>query len=412
VSFRKTIFWLHLIAGVVAGIVILVMSVTGVALAFEKEIIAWAERDVRRITPPADAKRLPVDELIAKVREQQPNGRPSTITINSDSSIAVLVGYGRTNGFYVNPYTGAVQPQGASGTRKFMTLMVEWHRFLGRAETQRPIGKAITGACNVAFCFLGLSGIYLWWPRQWSKTALRAIALFKSGLSGKARDWNWHNVIGIWSAPVLVVLTATAMPISYRWATDVIYKVTGTIAPAPGAGPGATPAVQVPAPPEGAKPLQYEVLLSAVQKHAPEWNQITLRMGGGGPRGGASGGSEGQRGGERREGGGERGGDSRISTNRPAPQAIGFAVKARDGSPRFTATQLSLDPFTAEVLSSEGYADYNRGRKVRSWTRFLHTGEALGPVGQFVAGLASLGGAVLVWTGVSLALRRFFGNSQ
>ncbi len=45
---RKIIFWLHLIAGVVAGIVILIMSATGVALAFEKEIIAWAERDVRR----------------------------------------------------------------------------------------------------------------------------------------------------------------------------------------------------------------------------------------------------------------------------------------------------------------------------------------------------------------------------
>src|SRR5215207_10170095 len=103
---RKVIFWLHLIAGVIAGIVILVMSVTGVALAFEKEIIAWAERDVRRIAPPADAKRLPVDKLIAKVREQQPNGRPSTITINADPSVAVLVGYGRTNGFYVNPYSG------------------------------------------------------------------------------------------------------------------------------------------------------------------------------------------------------------------------------------------------------------------------------------------------------------------
>ena len=64
------------------------------------------------------------------------------------------------------------------------------------------------------------------------------------------------------------------------------------------------------------------------------------------------------------------------------------------------------------MLSSEGYADYNSGRKVRSWTRFLHTGEALGPLGQFVAGLASLGGAMLVWTGISLAIRRFFGKCQ
>ena len=49
-KFRKILFWLHLIAGVVAGVIIFIMSATGVALAFEKEIIAWAERDVRRVT--------------------------------------------------------------------------------------------------------------------------------------------------------------------------------------------------------------------------------------------------------------------------------------------------------------------------------------------------------------------------
>src|SRR5829696_5304233 len=101
---RKIVFWLHLIAGVVAGIVILIMSATGVALAFEKEIIAWAERDVRPVIPPADAKRLPLDELLAKVREKQPGVRPSGITVHADPTIAVLVNVGRTNSFYVNPY--------------------------------------------------------------------------------------------------------------------------------------------------------------------------------------------------------------------------------------------------------------------------------------------------------------------
>jgi uncharacterized iron-regulated membrane protein len=374
-TMRKAFFWLHLIAGVVAGVVILVMSATGVALAFEKEIIAWAERDVRRITPSTEAQRLPLDELLAKVRVAQPDARPSGVTIYSDPTIATLVSMGRTNSFHVNPYSGTVQPQGAKGTRAFMHVMIDWHRFLGRHDTQRPLGKAITGACNVAFCFLALSGLYLWWPRQWTKNALRAITLFNWKLSGKARDWNWHNVIGLWSAPVLIVLTLTAMPISYRWATDVIYKLTRSAAPAPAGAPGAAPAVELPPAPEGAKPLGYDALLAAVQKEFPQWNQITLRLGGGGgPR---------------------------------TPQPVTFAVKQSSGAPRFATAQLTLSPFTGEVLRAEKYSDYNLGRKVRSWTRFLHTGEALGPIGQFVAGLASLGGVVLVYTGFALAIRRF-----
>jgi hypothetical protein len=35
--------------------------------------------------------------------------------------------------------------------------------------------------------------------------------------------------------------------------------------------------------------------------------------------------------------------------------------------------------------------------------RFAHTGELFGLVGQTVAGIASAGGALLVWTGFALA---------
>jgi uncharacterized iron-regulated membrane protein len=67
---RKIIFWLHLTAGVVAGTVILVMSVTCVLLAFERQIIAFAERDIRTVTPPAaGTPRLSLDTVVAKAHE-------------------------------------------------------------------------------------------------------------------------------------------------------------------------------------------------------------------------------------------------------------------------------------------------------------------------------------------------------
>ena len=88
---RPVLFWSHLVAGIVAGVVIAIMSFTGTMLAFEKEIIAWAERDVSQVSPPPEAKRLPLDDLLARVREQQPDVRPSGITVSANPSIAVLV---------------------------------------------------------------------------------------------------------------------------------------------------------------------------------------------------------------------------------------------------------------------------------------------------------------------------------
>ena len=40
-------------------------------------------------------------------------------------------------------------------------------------------------------------------------------------LTGRARDWNWHNTVGFWCAPVLIILTLTALPISFRWAAEL-----------------------------------------------------------------------------------------------------------------------------------------------------------------------------------------------
>jgi len=408
--FRQLIFWLHLIAGISAGLVILIMSATGVALAFEKEIIAWAERDGQRVVPPkADTQRLGLDELLNTLREQRPGGRPSTITLDSDANTAVLIGFGRTNTFYVDPYSGAIRQQDATGIRGFMQTMIEWHRFLGSSTERRTLGKAITGACNLAFLFLAASGLYLWWPRQWTRTALRAVGLMSFKLRGKPRDWNWHNAVGLWCAPFLIVLTATALPISYRWAGDLIYKITGSTPPAQGSGATAATTTELPAPQADAKPLGMGALFAAAQKEFPQWKQISYRGSGGGRGGRGEGTSRASNpstnaapsnpdGRENRE--------HRDGANHP--QAVTLAVVEEGQWPLFAATQLTLDPFTGAVLRKEGFGDYNLGRQVRSWTRFLHTGEALGFIGKAVVALASAGAVLLVYTGFALAWRRFF----
>jgi uncharacterized iron-regulated membrane protein len=93
-----------------------------------------------------------------------------------------------------------------------------------------------------------------------------------------------------------------------------------------------------------------------------------------------------------------------------APPAT-FTVRSRDSWPRTANLTLALNPYTGEILRRTGYADQAAAQRVRSWTRFLHTGEALGPIGQLVAGLACLGGCFLVYTGFALSWRRFFVRS-
>jgi len=77
--FRKIIFWSHLFAGVSAGLAIFSTSFTGVVLMYEPQITEYFERNVRRVKPPPDNKRLTYDDLIAKVRTANPEARPAMI---------------------------------------------------------------------------------------------------------------------------------------------------------------------------------------------------------------------------------------------------------------------------------------------------------------------------------------------
>lgn len=367
---RRVIFWCHLVAGVTAGVVILIMSVTGVLLAFERQITRWADtRDYKVSRPSPDAPRLPVETLLARAREAQPAAAPSAVTLYSDASAPASVSFPGGRSLFLNPYTGEVFGEGAQRVRAFFRALTDWHRWLGAGGESRAAGRAVTGAANLIFLFIVVSGFYLWWPRKWTRNSLRAVTWFRRGQNGKARDFNWHNVIGFWSALPLFVVVLSAVVISYTWASNLVYRVVGEeppaqlqrgAAPAGGAQQGGTPA-----PPEGLDPL-----VQRAERQVEGWRSITMQ----------------------------------VPAKPDAP--VTFAIDRGNGGQPQLRAQLALDRATGEVVRWEPFSNNTAGRRLRSWLRFAHTGEVYGLLGQTIAALASLGGAFLVYTGLSLALRR------
>ena len=226
--------------------------------------------------------RLPGRDLLKKkCAGPNPDVRPAGIVVSVDPGAAVVFSLGRDGALYANPYTGEIRTPASTRTRDFMRLMTDWHRYLALGGDNRPIGKAVNGANDdLVFFVLAVSGLYLWLPRAWSWRGVKAVAIFNWRLTGKARDFNWHNTIGLWCAPVLIVLTLTAVPLAYRWGGNLIYQLAGEEPPAQ-TGPGglAAPAVEVPKPPDGARPLGYDALVVAAAKaFARRWELITLRL--------------------------------------------------------------------------------------------------------------------------------------
>jgi len=373
-SFRKVFFWTHLIFGATAGLVILVMSATGALLAFQPQLLRFADRHLRIVTPPsADAARLGPDELFAKVVAQRPEVRPDGITLEEDRTVAPTVSSGRET-LYVNPYTGEVLGPPTPGMRGFFRSVTEWHRTLGLQGERRAIGRNLTGVGNFVFLGLALSGMVIWWPKTWTRTHLRPATVFQGGLRGKARDWNWHNVIGFWMWPVLLVLTSSGVVLSFNWANNLLYIMTGsqvlnqgTPPPASGDKPSPDPSAEVGA------PKTLNELWQRAEAQSPGWHTMAMR----------------------------------VSSR--AGEPVVFTMQERDARTEFERSQLTLNRATGAVERWQPYAGLSAGRRLRTWFRFSHTGEMEGIIGQFLAFLACVGGTFLVYTGFALALRRFFG---
>lgn len=370
---RSVLFWTHLVAGVASGLVVGLLSLTGVALAFQPQILDGLRADLSRLDRPEGAQRLPLETLVQNGRDTLDKD-PTAVSVPAEPEGAVLLRFGRSDALYLDPWTGEVLDDPAGGWAKAFAWTTGLHRWLAMDGDGRATGKAITGASNAAFVLLIVTGLFLWIPRRWTRLALRQILWFRSGLRPKARDWNWHHVIGFWTLPVLLVLALSGMMISYPWATRLVFVVAGDEAPKSLARPG-PPSIWVDAPPEAA-PLPLDALVQRALQAAPDAREVTLLLD-------ATAGEAGKF------------------------QAAHFTVQALDTPPPRATSRLSLDPFSGAVLHRSGFADQSAGARLRGWLRFLHTGEALGWQGQVVAAVASMGAVVLVWTGLALAWRRW-----
>jgi uncharacterized iron-regulated membrane protein len=92
-----------------------------------------------------------------------------------------------------------------------------------------------------------------------------------------------------------------------------------------------------------------------------------------------------------------------------ASAPLTFNIDRGNGGQPQKRAQLVLDSATNNVVRWEPFSTYTRGRQLRSILRFAHTGEVIGMTGQTIAALVSTGGAILVVTGLALAIRRLLG---
>lgn len=369
--FRRILFWSHLASGLLAGIFVLIMSVTGIALMYENSIVL-ALNDNVKVETPTSADPMGVDDLANTAAIRAAGNQGVSLSFDNRANAPVTVKAGRNTPFSVNPYTGEVVDNPAWAAEEFFGTLVGIHRWLGFEGENRKTARAITGVANLAFLFLVISGLYLWLPKIWKWTFIRLNLFFrKSYPTAKARDYNWHQVFSVWALIPLFLIITSGSVFSYPWASQLVYATFGETPPVRG-GPPSSQSKVVNETGNVADLITLQQAFETAKTHGNRtWTRITIPL-------------------------------SAANTQSELLIERHFGDRI---IPRQRET-LNIDRTSGEITKVATIQDLSPGQRARTFIRFLHTGETFGLIGATIAGLASLAACFLVWTGFALSWRR------
>lgn len=363
-NIRKTFFWLHLIIGCSAAIFIFLMSITGVALTYERQMIKAAERSDYPVAPAASTTTLSLSEILM-IASGYPTKKTAEIVVENQPNAPVIVKDGRKKVAYLNPYTGAEIAVPGQGTKTFFRKLRAFHRWLTLDGKFSETGRWVNGIANIIFLVLILSGLYLWLPKRFKSRAFKQRLTLSGNYPNKsARNYQWHNVFGIYMAPILFVLVVTAFFFSFKWPGNTLKELVSTESVA------LAKPVEV-STHQAAQQLSVEQQLAKVKALYPHWQNIQFSL-------------------------------DLILTNNKV-----YKVDNGNGGEPQKRLKVLLNSTTGDVVQVQKFEQLSTYSQLRSYIRFLHTGEAFGPFGQTIAGLASLLACLLVYTGAMLSWRRW-----
>lgn len=344
---RHWFFQLHLWAGVLTALYLVVASVTG-SLLMLHDLLAPP-------VPHADVARgeLPVgpDEALRALRAALPGFRAVSVVVPERPGGpygGFLLNRGQWAFAEVHPVTGEISrviTRRNSGWR----FLEDLHNNLLSGRT----GRVVNGIGGLSVTLLCVTGIVIWW---------RGRGLWGRGLRidwsapWPRRWWDLHGATGIWLLPLTLLITITGVYHTWPlWFRTPIAAVLPVSPPEP---------QQHLADAAGRPPARIETLLAAARAAVPHKRVHTLQM----PAG--------------------------------STQPVRALMLGEGERIQAFADVVFLHPATAEVVRIDRYAGRPVGDRALRWLGILHGGRFAGALSEVLWFIVGFAMAVLAASGV------------
>jgi uncharacterized iron-regulated membrane protein len=187
---RRALFQVHLWTGIGVGVYIFVISVSGSAIVYRREIakLFW-----ERPTVAAAGRLMTPEELRAAVKTAYPRFEIAPVTIPDPNRavVVVMTRAERRRERVFNPYTGEDLGEVAPGEPEFLSWLVRLHDDLLADRT----GRTVNGLGALFLTVLCVTGAVIWWP---GTSRWRRSMLVRWNAGWRVFNWDLHSAIGFW----------------------------------------------------------------------------------------------------------------------------------------------------------------------------------------------------------------------
>ncbi|MBB6463634.1 PepSY-associated TM helix domain-containing protein [Flammeovirga kamogawensis] len=218
---KKLISKLHLILGLVSGLIVFIVSITGCIYTFEHEIQELTQpyrfvKEVKgKVLPPSIIKEIAYKATdgmdVQRIYYETPENASMALHYADDAPYFYLT--------FIDQYTGEVLKIKNLRT-DFFTVILYLHISL-----LLPNGELIVGIATLVFFIMLVSGIVLWWPKNKKKNAVKQKFKIKWNGRWRRKNYDLHSVLGFYAAWVLLFTIITGLIWSFEWFENSLYFI-------------------------------------------------------------------------------------------------------------------------------------------------------------------------------------------
>lgn len=237
-KFNNVITWLHLWLGLISGIIVFILGITGCLFAFQQELSdVFYKKELFIEQPKSDPQTLPVSILKSNAQKALGKDKPVTYIIaypNSNRAWEFMCYQGgREDAFwlsntiktyqsvFVNPYNGSISGH-INYLHDFFTIDKGIHTSL---LLNPAYGEPVIGTATLLFVVLLITGFIMWYPKNRKKKNIDAAFKINWKAKWKRINYDLHNVLGFYVFMIALIIAFTGLTITFTWFRNVVYVV-------------------------------------------------------------------------------------------------------------------------------------------------------------------------------------------